>query len=81
LYEVVGVEVRAVAAGTLNSLGWLGAGFAPVIVARASESVGMSACLSATSVIYAVCAILLARAAVGVNRFHRTHSICTTSEL
>jgi MFS family permease len=81
LYEVVGVEVRAVAAGILNSLGWLGAGFAPVIVARASESIGMSACLSATSVIYVVCAILLARAAVGVNRFHRAGSICTTSEL
>jgi hypothetical protein len=53
LYEVVGVEVRAVAAGILNSLGWLGAGFAPVIVARAPESVGMSACLSGTRVIYA----------------------------
>ena len=68
LYEVVRVEVRAVAAGILNSLGWLGAGFAPVIVARASESIGMSACLSATSVIYLVCAVLLARAAIAQSR-------------
>jgi MFS family permease len=63
LYEVVRIEVRAAAAGILNSLGWLGAGFAPVIVARAAENIGMSACLSATSVIYLVCAALLARAA------------------
>jgi len=71
LYEVVRVEVRAAAAGILNSLGWLGAGFAPVIVARASEAVGMSACLSATSVIYVVCAVLLWRAAAARQFFTR----------
>jgi len=68
LYEVVPVEVRAAAAGILNSLGWLGAGFAPVIVARASEWIGMSACISATSVIYLVCASLLWRAAAAAGR-------------
>jgi len=62
LYDVVAVEVRAAAAGLLNSLGWLGAGFAPVLVAAASQRYGMSVCLSATSVIYLACAILLARA-------------------
>ena len=65
LYEVVPVDVRAAAAGILNSLGWLGAGFAPVIVARASEEIGMSACISATSLIYLLCAGLLWRAALG----------------
>ena len=75
LYEVVGVEVRAAAAGILNSLGWLGAGFAPVIVARASEAVGMSACLSATSVIYVVCAVLLWRAAAAHNSLHANHRL------
>jgi len=63
LYDVVGVEVRAAAAGLLNSLGWLGAGFAPVAVAAASARFGMSACLSATAAIYAGCAVLLALAA------------------
>lgn len=59
LYDVVGVEVRAAAAGLLNSLGWLGAGFAPVLVATGARRFGMSACLSATSAIYLCCAILL----------------------
>lgn len=59
LYDVVSVEVRGAAAGLLNSLGWLGAGFAPVLVAAASQHIGMSACLSATSVIYLGCALLL----------------------
>jgi len=63
LYDVVTVEVRAAAAGLLNSLGWLGAGFAPVLVAAGSRRFGMSACLSATSVIYLCCSILLAAAA------------------
>jgi MFS family permease len=63
LYDVVTVEVRATAAGWLNSLGWLGAGFAPVLVAAASRHFGMSACLSATSVIYLCCSLLLLAAA------------------
>ncbi|MGA2118546.1 MAG: MFS transporter [Bryobacteraceae bacterium] len=63
LYDVVGVEARAAAAGLLNSLGWLGAGFAPVAVAAAAARFGMSACLSATAAIYAGCAVLLAFAA------------------
>jgi MFS family permease len=60
LYDVVRVEVRAGAAGLMNSLGWLGAGFAPIAVAAASDRYGMSACLSATAVIYLVCSALLA---------------------
>ena len=63
LYDVVTVEVRAAAAGLLNSLGWLGAGFAPVLVAAGTRRFGMSACLSATSAIYLVCAVLLVWAA------------------
>ena len=68
LYDVVSVEVRAAAAGLLNSLGWLGAGFAPVLVAAASRRFGMSACLSATSMIYLCCALLL----IGAARSGRT---------
>lgn len=59
LYDVVRVEVRAGAAGLMNSLGWLGGGFAPVVVASASARYGMSACLSATSLVYLACAGLL----------------------
>ncbi len=60
LYDVVTVERRAAAAGILNSLGWLGGGVAPVAIAAASERWGMSAAISATSVIYLLIACLLA---------------------
>ena len=68
LYDVVDVKLRAAAAGLLNSLGWLGGGFAPVVVAAASARFGMSACLSATSGVYLCCAVLLAVAARAVGK-------------
>lgn len=52
LYDVVPVARRGVAAGILNSLGWLGGGFAPVVIAIAATRYGMSTCISATSGIY-----------------------------
>jgi MFS family permease len=64
LYDVVRVEVRASAAGLMNSLGWLGAGFAPVLVASLSGRYGMSACLSATSLVYLASAGMLAVASL-----------------
>lgn len=59
LYDVVSVKDRAVAVGLMNSLGWLGGGFAPVAIGAASERFGMSACISATSVVYLVCGLIL----------------------
>ena len=52
LYDVVPVDRQATAAGLMNSIGWLGAGFAPVLLAYSSLRFGMSACLSATCLIY-----------------------------
>lgn len=64
LYDVVPVEKRGVAAGVMNSLGWLGGGFAPVVIAAAAQRFGLSACISATSVIYlGLAAVLLALSA------------------
>lgn len=63
LYDVVGVERRGAAAGILNSLGWLGAGFAPIAVAVGAEHYGMSAALSATAAIYLLIGVLLFAAA------------------
>jgi sugar phosphate permease len=59
LYDVVPVARRGAAAGVLNSLGWLGAGFAPVVIAVASSHYGMSASISATAAIYLVIGLLL----------------------
>ncbi len=59
LYDVVDVRRRAAAAGILNSIGWLGGGLAPIVIAKASESFGMSASISATCAIYFGIACLL----------------------
>lgn len=59
LYDVVRPERRATAVGVMNSIGWLGGGLAPVMIAAAAERYGMSACLSATSVIYLLVGLLM----------------------
>lgn len=59
LYDVVPVGRRGTAAGLMNSLGWLGGGFAPVLIALGALRYGMSACISATAGIYLTIAVLL----------------------
>jgi MFS family permease len=66
LHDVVPVARRASAVGFMNAIGWLGGGVAPVAIAAASERYGMSACLSATSLIYLAFGLLLAW---GIKRF------------
>lgn len=52
LYDFVPPPRRATAMGFMNAIGWLGGGTAPVLIALAAERFGMSAALSATSLIY-----------------------------
>ena len=59
LHDVVRPERRASAVGFMNSIGWLGGGVAPVAIAAASERYGMSACISANSIIYLAFGLLL----------------------
>jgi MFS family permease len=59
LHDVVSVERRASAVGFMNSVGWLGGGIAPVAIAAASDRYGMSACISANSIIYLFFGLLL----------------------
>jgi MFS family permease len=66
LYDVVKPERRATALGLMNAIGWFGGGIAPVAIAAASQRYGMSACLSANSVIYLCFGLLLA---FGIARF------------
>lgn len=72
LYDVIPIEHRGSAAGIMNSLGWLGAGFAPVAIALSADRYGMSASISASAVIYLLIGLLLLYAArqlgVRVNR-------------
>ena len=59
LYDVVRPECRATAVGVMNSLGWIGGGLAPLAIAAASSRFSMSLCLSATSAVYLLVALLL----------------------
>jgi MFS family permease len=59
LYDVVPVHRRGSAAGVLNSLGWLGGGFAPVLIALAAARFGLGVCISATAGIYLFIAVLM----------------------
>jgi MFS family permease len=59
LYDVVKPERRATAVGLMNSIGWLGAALAPTVIAVAASEYGMSACLSANSLIYLLFGVLL----------------------
>ena len=66
LHDVVRPEHRASAVGFMNSIGWLGGGIAPVAIAAASERYGMSACISASSIIYLFIGLLLV---YGIRKF------------
>ncbi len=68
LYDVVGVRQRGTAAGLMNSLGWLGGGFAPIGIALAAAQYGMGRSISGTALVYAVCSVLMLLAARQANR-------------
>ena len=59
LYDVVPIKRRGAAAGILNSMGWLGGGFAPIAIALAAAKFGLSVCISATALIYLTISLLL----------------------
>jgi MFS family permease len=59
LYDVVPIYRRGSAAGILNSLGWLGGGFAPILIAIAAAHFGLSLCISATALIYLTISCLM----------------------
>jgi MFS family permease len=63
LYDVVAVRQRGIAAGILNSLGWLGGGFAPVVIALAANRYGMGPSISGTAFVYCVSGLLMLLAA------------------
>ncbi len=55
LYDVIPLRRRGAAVGWMNSLGWLGGGSAPVLIALLAHHFGMSIAISATAGIYLLC--------------------------
>jgi sugar phosphate permease len=65
LFDVVRPEARGTAAGFLNSIGWLGGGgSAPVVIGLIARNRGLSAGITAASVVYLLACALLLIAAV-----------------
>jgi len=59
LYDVVPVERRGASVGLMNSLGWLGAATAQLVVGIASERFSLGLCLSATATIYVAIGVVM----------------------
>ena len=59
LHDVVPAERRATSVGLMNAVGWVGGGFAPVAIAIAAQRYGMSAAISASSIVYLLVGSLL----------------------
>jgi sugar phosphate permease len=57
LYDFVPIEQGGLATGLMNSLGWVGAGFAPIAVAAAGAHYSLSVCISMTAAIYLILAL------------------------
>ena len=68
LHDVVPTARRATAVGLMNAVGWVGGGIAPVAVGFASERYGLSAAISASSLVYLVVGLLLV---FGIRAFMR----------
>jgi len=70
MFDVVRPEARGTAAGFLNSVGWLGGGgSAPVVIGFIAKDNGLSAGITAASVVYLLaCALLLIAAVFFVNK-------------
>lgn len=71
LYDVTPIERRGATLGIMNSLGWLGGAAAQLCIGVASVRFGMSACLSATAIVYLAIAIVLL---IGARRLARKPS-------
>jgi MFS family permease len=80
LHDVVRPGLRSTAVGLMNAVGWVGGGTAPVAIAIASERYGMSACLSASSLIYLSFGTLLIFTAIQFTKGEREPVLRLTNQ-
>lgn len=67
LFDVVRPEVRGLAAGLMNTVGWAGAALAPTLVGAAGDRIGLSRAIAATAGLYVIAGVL-ALVASGLTR-------------
>jgi MFS family permease len=68
MQDVVPPHARATAVGLMTTCGFIGAGLAPLFVARASSVMGMAEALASLSVLYAIAAIMILASRPGIRR-------------
>lgn len=78
LYDVVPRGQRAAAVGVMNSIGWLGGGSAPVLIA-VSERLGWSASIRATALVYLLAGVMLATVIHKVTRSPKQDPVLTAA--
>jgi len=59
VFDVIRPEARGTAAGFMNMTGWLGGGFAPVIIGYLAQQRGLGAAISLAAVVYLAAGVLL----------------------
>ncbi len=59
MHDVVPPHARATAVGAMTMIGFFGAGLTPIFVAKASESFGMAAGMTALAALYAIAVVVL----------------------
>jgi nitrate/nitrite transporter NarK len=59
VYDVIRPEARGTAAGFMNMIGWLGGGFAPVIIGYLAQQYTLGAAISMTAAVYVASGLLL----------------------
>jgi MFS family permease len=59
VYDVIRPEARGTAAGFMNMIGWLGGGFAPVIIGYLAERYSLGTAISLAAAVYIVAGVLL----------------------
>jgi sugar phosphate permease len=76
LFDVVRPEARGTAAGFINSMGWIGGGWAPVAVGYIARDHGLGAGITAASGVYLLaCALLLIAAVFFVKKDTQSNKI------
>jgi MFS family permease len=59
LYDTIPVHRRGLAAGLMNSIGWLGGGLAPLGIAAATKVVSLGTAIGSTAAIYLVLGVMM----------------------
>jgi MFS family permease len=59
LYDTIPAHRRGFAAGLMNSIGWLGGGLAPLVIAAGTKVVSLGTAIGSTAVIYLVLGVMM----------------------